>query len=599
MRSVFALILAFAMFVTFAVGCSNDSKGDAGGGESATKSEGKTPAPANAENLDPLSAAADNVIIEAELAATETPEYFANTPTFEYVVNFGVTPLKEGSFGQRYFEKKFNVKLKFVTLDGADRKEQLNLMYATGTVPDLVTLTLGDIPEYTKQGVLAEVPLDMVKEHMPVYSQNIEKFDPQLFNITKVDGKNMGLARLKPNGGVPRGAVIRADWLEKVGITKVPETIEELEAAFLKFRNEDPDGNGKKDTYALSNPSNFAGHYWFHSIFGAFGANPFIWVERNGQLQFGFTTPEVKEALKTLNRWYEAGIIDPEFITDNGRSSDVEDIATKFAKAKLGYADQLSFDDHQWDNDGHISFRWTANSPEWQAFFEEHKDDPAKAYQYGIFTDFNDSVPQPIYISMPPVKGPGGHQGYYREGYQDSVFGFGKNLENDPQKLEKLLKIMEYLHVDEDAHITQSWGPEGLMWISDESGQRQLNPEWAKHELFHPQYKHLGVNWLSNPMNWTNPDFLALWGPRDVQRYELTANVMAKFPYYENMLKVGLPSQAKYSELLDTRIKEYVVKAIAGDVDVDGTFDATVQKWYQDGGEQLTKEANEWYANVK
>ncbi|NHN34125.1 extracellular solute-binding protein [Paenibacillus agricola] len=598
-KTVYVLFMAICMIVA---GCTGGSGSNEATSPKPTDTKTEPPpqtAPSNSNNLDPYSEEADQQIIDADLAKVTTPEYFKNSPTFEYVVNFGPTPLKDGSYGQRLFEKTFNVKLKFVRLDGADRKEQLNLMYATGTIPDLVTITLPDVGDYNKQGVLAELPLDLVQKNMPEYYKNMNKFDPDLLSITKVDGKNMGLARLKPNGGVPRPAAIRADWLKNVGITKVPTTIQELEDAFLKFRNDDPDKNGKKDTYALSNPSTFAGDLWFQSIFGAFGANPFMWVEKDGKLQFGLTTPEAKDALKLLNKWYKAGIIDPEFITDNGRSSDVEDLATKFAKGKLGYIESLSFDDHQWDNDGHLSFRWVANSPDWKKFYDDNKGDPAKLYAQKVFTDFDDKVIQPIYIDLPPVKGPQGKSGYHRQGFQDTILGFGKQLEKDPKKLEKLLKILEFLHTDKDTHIKQSFGPEGLMWITDKSGQKLLNPEWPKHKLFHPLYIHLGVNWLTNVMNWTNPDYLSLWGPRDVQRFQLTADVFNKFPSYENKLKVGLPSQAKYSELLSTRVKEYVIKTIAGDIDIDKTFDQTVQKWNKDGGEQLTNEANAWYNSVK
>ena len=39
--------------------------------------------------------------------------------------------------------------------------------------------------------------------------------------------------------------------MEAVGATEAPNTLEEMEELLIKFRNEDPDGNGEKDTYAL------------------------------------------------------------------------------------------------------------------------------------------------------------------------------------------------------------------------------------------------------------------------------------------------------------------------------------------------------------
>jgi putative aldouronate transport system substrate-binding protein len=595
-KSAFVLVLIICMVFTTLVGCSNDPATNNNTNEVTPPDTAKN---TDTANLDPLSAAADNKIIEADLAAVETPEYFKNSPQYEYTVQLGPTPLDKGSYGQRYFEKKYNVKLKFIDIDESNRKEQLNLMYATGTTPDIVQVTLPDVSDYSKQGLLAELPIDMIKENMPNYYAVLQEYDPQLLNITKVDGKNMGLARFNLNGGIPRAGNIRADWLENVGITKVPSTIQELEEAFIKFRNDDPDKNGAKDTYGMSNPSDFAGKHWFQSIFGAFNTNPFNWVERDGKLQFGLTAPETKDALKLLNKWYEEGLIDPEFIMDKGRSSDAVDIATKFAQGKLGYVDNLNFDDVQWDADGHISFRWVANQPKWKEWFDANKEDKTKYYSTKVFTDFDDNAPGPIYITMPPVTGPNGASGYQREGYSNSVVVFGKHLEEDKDKFVKLLKIMEDQHSNFDSYLHQSYGPEGLMWMKDDKSENILNPDWANHELFHPQFKKIGVNWISNIMNWTNPEFMAIWGPQTEQRYKLTGDVIREYPYYEDLLKVVLPSQGKYTELLDTRVKEYVIKTIAGDIDIDDTFDDTVADWYKDGGDLLTKEANEWYSSTK
>jgi len=595
------MAIVVAMLAAVMAACTG---GGAPGGEpTATNETGEGSAPAADGSADPFSLEADMKIIEDELAKVETPEYFKNTPTFEYLFEIHrVGVAEEGSFGPRWFEKKFNVKVDYVGLSVENRNEQMNLMFATGTVPDLVTVNLQQMQEYARQGLLAEIPIELVKEHMPGYSAIVEEYDPTLFEVTEVDGKNMGISRFSVTGGIPRPAAIRADWLENVGIVKVPSTLEELEQAFLKFRNDDPDGNGKKDTYALSNPSDFAPHYWFQSIFGAFGVNPFLWTERDGELRFGLTTPEAKEALKLLNKWYEMEIISPEFITAPGRSSTGDDIPTLFSKGKLGYIDHVAYDDHQWDNDGHINFRWVSNHPEWAKFFEDYKDDPKKVYSTPLLTDFGEitpDLPKPVYLTMPPVVGPNGKSGYLRNGYSSDVLVFGKQLEDQPEKMEKLLKILEYLNQDEDAYIKMGWGPEGIQWYMKD-GERIFNPEFTKHALYNNSQTKLGLHWSSTPMYFTSPDYIgAVGGPRSAQRFDLSADKVKNFPYYENALKVALPSESQYSELVDTRAKEYVIKAIAGDIDVDQTFDDMVSKWYADGGDVLTREANEWYASFK
>ena len=55
------------------------------------------------------------------------------------------------------------------------------------------------------------------------------------------------------NGARPTVLVWRKDWLEKVGIEKIPSTIEEFETAIRAFKEQDPDGNGKNDTFGFSN----------------------------------------------------------------------------------------------------------------------------------------------------------------------------------------------------------------------------------------------------------------------------------------------------------------------------------------------------------
>jgi putative aldouronate transport system substrate-binding protein len=595
-RKVLALLIIICMVGILFAGCSKDNSTNESGENKGTMSNDAV----SKDNLDPLSAEYAEQIFQETLAKVETPEYFKNTPTYEYSLQFEYSPATDETFGQRYFEKKFNVKLKSIPLDGGDRLEQLNLMYATGTIPDLVDGPLSLVSEYTKQGLLAEIPEEMIKEHMPGYYETITKYDPSLLSIGKVDGKNMGFIRFTPNGGVPRPAAIRADWLENTGVSELPETLEELESVFMKFRNEDPDQNGKKDTYALSNPSDYEGRFWFQSIFGAFGANPFMWVERDGELQFGLTTDEAKQALKRLHKWYEMELIDPEFITDIGRSVDQEDVPAKFAKAKVGYLEHLSFDDYQWDNDGHANFKWVSNHPEWQQWFQERKDNPKDYYSMEAIKDFKDGLVGPYYINLPPVAGPEGHKGYYRTGYAEDILLFGKPLEEEPEKLEKLMKILEYLHTDKDSYFMLEVGPEGVLLVKNEQGELIYNPYWSDHELYDSRLAKTGLEWTFNSMRNTRSDWLSVvGGPRPIQRYEKTGPLLRDYASYENALKVSLPSQSKYSELLDTRVKEYVIKTIGGDIDIDSTFDDMVNRWYKDGGDQLTKEANEWYESIK
>ena len=125
------------------------------------------------------------------------------------------------------------------------------------------------------------------------------------------------------------------DWLRNVGIDKVPETLDELYAALWKFRHEDPDGNGIQDTYGMC-PNAQAWFKAFGEVFGAYGIVPHGWMLRDGRGRVGRGPgPEVKQILGLLRKWYDDGLIDPDFAIGQIKSSPMP--YQKFVSGKTGY----------------------------------------------------------------------------------------------------------------------------------------------------------------------------------------------------------------------------------------------------------------------
>lgn len=108
---------------------------------------------------------------------------------------------------------------------------------------------------------------------------------------------------------------IREDWLKKLNL-KAPTTLAELETVMDAFVNQDPDGNGKKDTIALSVGFKNDLNTWMSEsgwIFGMFGAMPNQWNKAaDGSLAYGSIQPEMKPALTKMKEWMEKGYIDKE-----------------------------------------------------------------------------------------------------------------------------------------------------------------------------------------------------------------------------------------------------------------------------------------------
>lgn len=244
-------------------------------------------------------------------------------------------PVDENSYVEQVLEETFtDVDFELWAFERATWQDQINTRVAGGDIPDIIYRdSLGVVVDYVKQGILAEVPYDLVKEHAPnVFSASLD-YGEEVWLACNVDGKNYGLPIMQPDQTRGFTNAWRKDWLDNVGIDKVPETIEEFEEAFTKFVKEDPDGNGEDDTYGLSFGGKDVSGYLFMSIMGAYGIFPGQWMlQPDGTVKSGLVTEEAKEALTTLNRWYSEGLIDPEFVT-----TDNAILKQKWANGKVGY----------------------------------------------------------------------------------------------------------------------------------------------------------------------------------------------------------------------------------------------------------------------
>ncbi|MGL6220588.1 MAG: extracellular solute-binding protein, partial [Lacrimispora sphenoides] len=218
-------------------------------------------------------------------------------------------------------EKKYNVKFDFWFVDDQQWDQVLGVKLASGEMPDIMKIkNINNTSVYYDQGVLAEITDDILNK-MPHYKATIEKYDTDhnIWVDTMIDGKRYALKSLNYDSSYPTTLVWRKDWLKNVGIDKIPETIDEWEEAMKRFTENDPDGNGKKDTYGMSNTT-------MNAIFGAYGAIPLkefrsngtqnlFMTKKDGKLVYAATQPETRQALEKLADWYKKGYIDPEFVT--------------------------------------------------------------------------------------------------------------------------------------------------------------------------------------------------------------------------------------------------------------------------------------------
>ncbi|MCD9021662.1 extracellular solute-binding protein [Cohnella silvisoli] len=229
----------------------------------------------------------------------------------------------------KHVEEKFNIKFKWDVSqqDGAKEKRQISL--ASGDYPDAYFLTAwidqftqADLVKYGKQGVL--IPLnDLIDQYAPHVKQAMVDHPDLKSLITAPDGNIYGLVSYTQcfHCSYPNKLWLNTEWLKKLNL-EMPKTTEEFKKVLEAFKNDDPNGNGKKDEVPLSGSIE---DYGVRII--PYLMNGFVYDDdRNylnltgGKVESAAIKPEWKEGLTYIKSLYDEKLIDPGAFTQNSEA---------------------------------------------------------------------------------------------------------------------------------------------------------------------------------------------------------------------------------------------------------------------------------------
>lgn len=231
----------------------------------------------------------------------------------------------------RFIKDKANVLLKYpvLTTSREQYEQRINLMVASGDIPDAMHVNAQLFAELAEGGLLEDLAPYYDDNASPLLKEIIEQTDGVALERATVDGQLLAIPSVIKEGDGVNFMWIRQDWLDNLGL-EAPETLEELHEVARAFTEDDPDGNGQDDTVGFG--ASTAWQNDFAPIFGAYSAFPGQWVENSaGKAVYGTVAPEMKEALATLQSWYQEGLIDPEFAT-----LDSEGLIQKASSGRVG-----------------------------------------------------------------------------------------------------------------------------------------------------------------------------------------------------------------------------------------------------------------------
>ncbi|MGG6310536.1 extracellular solute-binding protein [Paenibacillus macerans] len=549
-----AVLLAASVLAASIAGCSGGSSG--ANGNSAGPGDGKGNAPAD-DKLQPVTI---STVMEV---APETK--FKNGETIE---NNVVT---------MWAKDKFNIDFKFDwTVSGLNSTYQnkLQLMLASNEkFPDVFRVSDKQlIADLIASGKVMDVTEAVEKYASPRLKELYQKF-PQAVWPVSADGKMYAVPVLSGGNISDLNMWIRQDWLDKLGL-QAPTTIAELENVMDAFVNRDPDSNNKRDTIGITLAMKNAIVNWMGDgsfLVGSFGAKAGDrqWgPDGNGGLQYGGVQPEMKMTLGKLYEWFNKGYLDPEFaILDENKAIE------SFTSGRSGIV---------------FGAPWMTDWP---------------------FTDMLKLHPEAKLKPYPVPAGADGSIGRRGESIFYSAIMFNKDFKHIDRFFDYLNTVYGWSYGEGDFKYGFA---EGYDYALDASGKPVYDDASIPNGKVEPikylpgTYHQLDIPFLQydvykklhdggKPENTVEER----WATADPLSLEAGAIVAEQNPYRMEDLYQGpaTPTMQSKQEYLEKIEKEAYAQIIYGKKPLD-SFDQFVEDWKKNGGDEITKEVNEWYQTV-
>lgn len=183
------------------------------------------------------------------------------------------------------FEESTGIKIAYFNAT-TDFEQRLARATAGNALPDLIFNDAASLGQFIQLGIAEEID--------PQAIAGGDQLFPTAWKSTRyIDGKYYGV----PTSAQTFALFVRKDWREKLGLPQ-PKSWDDIQTLAKAFTTQDPDGNGKNDTYGFIVPASTTRGYasWFMSSFIWQAGGDFV-KEESGKFSASLNTPEVAQAM--------------------------------------------------------------------------------------------------------------------------------------------------------------------------------------------------------------------------------------------------------------------------------------------------------------
>lgn len=206
-----------------------------------------------------------------------------------------------------------NLDVDLVVTVQRDLKDQYQVMIAAGDLPNVWNLHYNNTVD--KEAAEIYKPLNDLW-NAEDYPNLVHEWPEELLRLGGMPGGNIyGIYKWTQPVELMMG--IRKDWLDAVGLD-VPTTVDELTEVVQAFTFDDPDGNGKDDTYGMAvSKWNAKPLQWMNATWHVHYCEAWHYVKASADSQFeyvepGFWQPGMVEFIKWMRDRYQEGCVIPD-----------------------------------------------------------------------------------------------------------------------------------------------------------------------------------------------------------------------------------------------------------------------------------------------
>ena len=212
------------------------------------------------------------------------------------------------------FEEKLGIKFEYVwNCPTSEFDQKVNIAIASDDLPEMLHINYDQFYRLAAAGKLADITTTFDQyAGMSLKANMTEIANGVGLDMDKYQGKLYGIGN--PPGYALGGHMLwfRNDWLKAVG-KEAPKTWDDVIALMYAFAKNDPNKTGAPTvgmglSKALWDTGNGA-----EGFFSAYNAYPTIWVKNGDKLEYGAVQPQCKDALLKMQQMFKDGVIDAEF----------------------------------------------------------------------------------------------------------------------------------------------------------------------------------------------------------------------------------------------------------------------------------------------